>query len=334
MITEKEFNISNKNYVKKDFPVIYEELLDLCTRVSNRWNPDSSDESDPGIVLLKLLAFIADKNNYNIDKNVLECFLPSVTQETSARNLFEMNGYEMQYYISAITPISFRYSNDLEYSFTLKKYNTVLTSEDNSINYTLIEDCQIGSPNVPYTAKAIEGTLEFLTVGDSNIIQLNNLDDNNRIYFPETRVAQNGIFITNNGDSIPWERVINLHSQELGNKYYKFGYDSGRSLPYIEFPSDISKLIGTGLIIRYVITRGAEGNISASTLKVLASPDKMYDNSLYQNEVENFVDYLSVENNESSSNGADPESIDDAYMNFKRTIGTFNTLVTPRDYAN
>ena len=334
MITDKEFNISNKNYVKKDFPIVYEELLDLCTRLSNRWNPDSSDESDPGIVLLKLLAFIADKNNYNIDKNVLECFLPSATQETSARNLFEMNGYEMQYYISAITPISFRYSNDLEYSFTLKKYDTVVTSEDSSINYTLIEDCQISSPNVPYNAKAIEGTLEFLTVGDSTKIQLNNLDDNNRIYFPETRVAQNGIFITNDGDSIPWERVTNLHSQELGNKYYKFGYDSGRSLPYIEFPTDISKLIGTGLIIRYIITRGAEGNISSSTLKVLASPDKMYDNSLYQNEVENFIDYLSIENNESSSNGADPESIDDAYMNFKRTVGTFNTLVTPRDYAN
>ena len=92
--------------------------------------PDQSNESDPGLVLLKLLAFIADKNNYNIDKNVLECFLPSATQETSARNLFEMNGYDMQYYVSATTPISFLYTNDLDNSFTLKKFDTVVTSED------------------------------------------------------------------------------------------------------------------------------------------------------------------------------------------------------------
>ena len=60
----------------------------------------------------------------------------------------------------------------------------------------------------------------------------------------------------------------------------------------------------------------------------------MYDNSASQNEITDFQDYLTINNLEASSNGADPESIDKAYMNFKRTIGTFNTLVTPRDYAN
>ena len=266
MITQTELNISNKQYVDKDFPVVYWELLDLCTKLSNRWMPDQSNESDPGLVLLKLLAFIADKNNYNIDKNVLECFLPSATQETSARNLFEMNGYDMQYYVSATTPISFLYTNDLDSSFTLKKFDTVVTSEDGDINYTLINDCQISYKNITYTAEAIEGTVEFLSVGDSISIQLNNLDDNNRIYFPESMIAQNGIFITNEGSTQTWERVTNLHTQELGNKYFKFGYDSGRSLPYVEFPSDIATLIGTGLNIRYIVSKGAEGNISAGTL--------------------------------------------------------------------
>lgn len=334
MITEQEFTISNKNYVDKDFPVVYSELLDLCEKISTRWNPDTSNESDPGIVLLKLLAFIADKNNYNIDKNVLECFLPSATQETSARNLFEMNGYDMKYYVSSTTPVSFLYTNDLPNSFTLKKYDTVLTSSDGNINYTLIEDCQISYKNVTYTANAIEGTVEFLTVGDLPIIQLNNLDDNNRIYFPESMIAQNGIFITQENSSIPWTKVNNLHTQELGTKCYKFSFDSSKNLPYVEFPEDISNLIGTGLTIRYIVTRGAEGNISANTLTTLSSPDKMYDNTSSQNEILNFTDYLTINNLSSSSNGENPETIDEAYVNFKRTVGTFNTLVTPRDYAN
>ena len=43
---------------------------------------------------------------------------------------------------------------------------------------------------------------------------------------------------------------------------------------------------------------------------------------------------FSVTNNSAASNGADPESLTSAYRNYKKTIGTFDTLVTCRDYMN
>ena len=95
MINETELNISNKSYTNKDFASIYPELLELAKKLTNKWDPSTSNESDPGVVLLKLLAFIGDKNNYYIDKSILETFLPSATQESSMRKLTEMNGYEM-----------------------------------------------------------------------------------------------------------------------------------------------------------------------------------------------------------------------------------------------
>ena len=62
-------DISNMSYTNKDFGTIYPELLELAQKLSYKWDPTTSDESDPCVVLLKLAAIVADKNNYNIDKN-------------------------------------------------------------------------------------------------------------------------------------------------------------------------------------------------------------------------------------------------------------------------
>lgn len=128
--------------------------------------------------------------------------MPSATQESSMRRLCEMNGYNMSYYNSATTTIYFNYKGDLtKYgegdSFTLPKYETTVTDnlEESSVVYTLIEDCTISYSNEWIGAKAIEGSINLLTVGDSNIIQLSHLDANNRVYFPESMVSENSIFI-------------------------------------------------------------------------------------------------------------------------------------------
>ena len=79
MYTEKDFEISNKSYTNKDFESIYPELLDLVKTLTTKWDPSTSNESDPGVLLIKLAAIIADKLNYNLDKNILELFPLSVT---------------------------------------------------------------------------------------------------------------------------------------------------------------------------------------------------------------------------------------------------------------
>ena len=53
MYTEQELQISNKSYTNKDFQTIYPELLDLVPKLTDKWAPMNSNESDPGVVLLK-----------------------------------------------------------------------------------------------------------------------------------------------------------------------------------------------------------------------------------------------------------------------------------------
>ena len=65
MITEFEKQISNLSYTQKDLIAVYDELLTLAKKISYKWDPTISNESDPGVILLKLNALICDKNNYN-----------------------------------------------------------------------------------------------------------------------------------------------------------------------------------------------------------------------------------------------------------------------------
>lgn len=343
MINEDELRIANTSYTNKDFISIYPELLDIAKKISPRWDPSLSNESDPGVVLIKLLAFIGDKLDYNIDKNTLEAFLPSATQEKSVRNLCERNGYFPKYYKSAETNISFRYDGDKitqSNPLVLPAFKTVVTDVDGEISYSLLQDCTIYKNKTYYSAPAIQGVFKDLIVGNKDRILISDLDDNNRVYLPEAMIAENGVFVFNVSDSVSaddsWERVDNLNLVEPSNDsfVFKFGFDSERALPYIEFPVNISDLIGSGLYVKYLITKGAQGNVSANTLTVYTNPLELKGGFNFSSTNGESSDTITVNNFASTVTGHDPETIDEAYNSFKKTVGTFDTLVTCRDYMN
>ena len=332
MLSEKEINISNLSYTKKDFASIYPELVDLVLSLTTRWDPKTSNESDPGVVLTKEAAFIGDKLNYNVDKNILETFMPSATQESSMRKNCESRAYEMEYYNAAETEITFTYNGEaLDSTLTLPKYETVVGSDDDSITYITLEDVEFNADNYVSIVPAIEGTLNQLTVAsdvDEYVIQLTNLDDNNRIYFPVKQVAQNGVFISTDRNP-QWRRVKNLNVEQLGQAVYKFGYSSDKGLPYVEFPSDIASLIDSGLTINYITTSGVDGNVQANYLTKLV---RTQGTSITTEPDSDGTQELYIKNESASINGANPQSVKEAYESYKRTIGVFDTYVTCRDY--
>ena len=335
MYTENELQISNKSYTNKDFQSIYPELLDLVKKLTNKWDPTTSNESDPGVVLLKLGALLADKNNYNIDKNILEAFPLTVTQEANARRLYDMLGYSMDWYKSATTDISITYRGDLfekvdGIKITIPKY-TMFTNAQSSIVYTLVEECIIDQALAPKSVLAIQGTIHDYEVNGVSNITLDNLDSELRLFFTQTNVAQNGIFINNiGGDDSEWSRVDNLQSYELASKIYKFGVMPNTNTCYIQFPQDIGNLIGNGIRIKYILTDGEHGNVQARQIDTPKDTIKI----VWGENTYNITNDLTIKNLQSSFNGVNPQSIDEAYQGYKKTIGTFDTLVTLRDYEN
>lgn len=357
MITNRDLRIENISYTNKDFAQVYPELIDQVKELTDKWDPELTNESDPGVVLLKIAAFVADKTNYNIDKAILEQFPTSVTQESNARKIYDMLGYNMKYYRSATTKISFKYlggNSDLDAlldsdtygGFTFKAFDTTVKTEDD-ITYTLLEDIDITKDNPQKTLiDAIQGRITCLNVSnisDDDInnnsikIQLYNLDDNNRVYFPDRYVAENGIFInkiySNLDNSNYWKRVDNLNDMDLGVRRYKFGFDSSKGLPYIEFPEDIANLIDDGLEIWYIITDGLAGYAKNGTLTELSNYKIVNSNNEVQN-IGNIDPEMYILTNSEAIGARDPETLDEAFINFKKTVGTFNTLLSRRDYAN
>lgn len=126
------------SYTKKDFQTIYPELLDLVKQLTKKWDPSISNESDPGVILIKLNALIADKCNYNIDKNVLECFPLSVTQTHNARQLFEQLGYYMKWYQSATSFVSLKWIGETVsgVSYPIPPF-TMITDDEKTVVYTI-----------------------------------------------------------------------------------------------------------------------------------------------------------------------------------------------------
>ena len=347
MITEKDLEIANTSYINKDFQTIYPELLELTEKLTNLWSPSTSNESDPGLVLLKLGAFLGDKLNYNIDKNTLENYMPSATQESSMWKLCDMMGYPIKYYISATLPVyislskSFSPSDNVSKEISFDPLSLTISNSDNTIVYTITDHFTLSDSVKSVSVNAIEGSVQTLTIsGNENetLVQLANLDDNNRVYFPETNVAQNGIFIEDAETEEFWSLVDNLNTVEPLTQCFKFGYDSIKGFPYIEFPTYISEIIGQGLTIKYIISSGNNGNVKARTLNSITYVGTDIANKLslfnVDSESATINDILSVSNNYASLNGSNPQSIDEAYEGFKKTIGTFDTLVTSRDYAN
>ena len=336
--------ISNISYTNKDFQTVYPELLDLVKKLTNKWDPSLSNESDPGVILLKLNALIADKNNYNIDKNVLECFPTSVTQPSNARRLYDSLGYRMHWYRSATTSIGLQLkSTDNIDGFKIIDQFTMLTDTTGEITYTLTQDILLSTAakqvaQVHY-GNAIEGRVKDFTVNNvdsANDISLDNLDSDLRLYFTDLNVAENGIFIKRSSDSSwnAWTRVDNLASQPLNSMVYEFGVVPNGSACYIQFPEDISTLMGDSdtFRVKYILSSGEAGNIKANVIRafyddITGSEDSDGNTQVINNQIR-------IVQAEGTLDGADPEDLDLAYKNYKRTIGTFNTLVTRRDYEN
>ena len=358
-------DISNMSYTNKDFGTIYPELLEIAQKLSYKWDPTTSDESDPGVVLLKLAAIIADKNNYNIDKNILETFPKSVTQLETARQLYEQLGYSMRHYISAETTISIALNEEPELdaemlgvdenyltndawlksksrSYDIPRF-TMISDNSDEIVYTVTEPITISSDHKLKDFPAIQGVIQSYTVNNDPVIMSSALDYENRLYFNDTNVAENGIFIASAGteDYYKWYAVDNLSIQPMGSFCYKFGVSPSDGRCYIEFPSDAENLIGEGIVLKYVTSLGRLGNVGKNRLKKFFSDTSAYvyltengSNTNANNQIQMTGDNVTILNYNSANDGRDPETLEEAYVNYEKIKTTFDTLVSLSDYTN
>ena len=70
--------INGIDVTSREYNTILEDLIRTIPNVSQIWN--STDENDPGIVLLKLMSMVGDILSYRQDKSVAEVY-PATVKE-------------------------------------------------------------------------------------------------------------------------------------------------------------------------------------------------------------------------------------------------------------
>lgn len=132
-------------YTSRDYSAIMEEFWSLVPKLTDLWKPEA--DADPGVVLGKYLASIADMLGVNLDWLANEIFGPSVTQRKNAEKLFSLIGYTLGWYIAARTEVTFTNNSttgmQLDFGFnganfaTLNAY-TDITQQPRVITYNIL----------------------------------------------------------------------------------------------------------------------------------------------------------------------------------------------------
>ena len=224
----KSFETDYKNglvsYTSRDYNSLINEFWDLVPKLTDLWKPEAS--ADPGVVIGKYIASVADMLGVNLDWAVNEMYAPTVSQRKNAEKLFALIGYNLGYYTAARTEVTFTNNSEgpmeLDFGFngsnfcTLTAY-TDITNQSRVINYNILprtssySDAQSRSsrsvlteqldvfadtdrvvlqPNESVTRVAIEGELRYYSISVQEVKKNNYI-----ITLPSQHVDTTAIWI-------------------------------------------------------------------------------------------------------------------------------------------
>lgn len=125
-------------YTSRDYESIMEDFWDMVPKMTELWNPtpdkytvksfqnghevekevwNPEANADPGVVLGKWTASIADMLGTNLDWLANEVYAPSVSQRKNAQRIFSLIGYELGWYTAARTEVTFVNTSDSNIKF-------------------------------------------------------------------------------------------------------------------------------------------------------------------------------------------------------------------------
>lgn len=316
------------NYEDKEFKEIYSEVVENVKTLTSKWDPSISDESDPGVVILKAFALFLDKVNYKINYRNAQNSVKDATDSAEAKKLFYDLGYQMKRKKSATGNLSIRYIGSEERA-TLNLF-TQFSNSTGSQNYTSVRTTNLINKLGTALVKVQEGVPNRYTYEGVSIFSIDDLTTNLRLSLEEVgEVSENGIVICSQQyikdgyvQTSDWLNVEdNTFTAVETDNIFSIGHTS-EGKAYIQFYEESLPALKNGIGIWIISSSGSAGNIPKNTINQIIS-------ELGENiSAEDFVI-----SHEEFSNGLDEESISSAANNYYDTFGINNSLISERDYS-
>lgn len=298
-------------YNRRDAYSILEYLKLQAEQLSGGKWTDFSD-GDIGTIFLRMLAYLADMNNFQIDKVVSELYLSTVTERASAIALASLVGYEPRHFESAYSTITMTNSNediDIPDGTIIPKYS-MFTDSANEIRFYNLEEA------VFYNNKASFDIYQ----GDhiSHSYTIDNITELGRIYLDEYNIGINTMSLIIDG--VTWNRVDDVRYAK-GNLCFSVHITVDKVL-YIQLPAYWPDYVtrGTNIKLDYLLSDGENGRIGKNVITKLGAISSPYSSNMFIKECT------------SSEGGYNPETVEEMKDSIPKHARTMNTIVTINDF--
>ena len=103
--------------------------------MTDKWT--DFNESDTGMVLVELMAGLADMLGFYLDKSTLECYITSVKQRKNGAGILALIGYKMKMTNSCVTTGRFVLPKVYEEDVVIPRYTqvTAVLADKSEIKY-------------------------------------------------------------------------------------------------------------------------------------------------------------------------------------------------------
>lgn len=314
------------DYSQKDFIDTYEDLISIIQSSTTKWDPQATNESDPGLIIVKLLALLEDKFNYKFDMAQAQGYIDTVSDPQYAQDLFRMLGYVMKSARTSRGNIYITLKESNEEPIHIPRH-TVVTNATKSINFFTLKDIYIPENTVITSSKEVPvayGSPFQISKDGITDFTLKDIDEDGRLPLGQTNLPQNGVFIytvgTSEGAEVlydEWKYYDLAITATKNTKYYTISTLESNET-YIQFPKDFDTLIGTSKIrVFATYTEGVNSNIPEKTLSRFEDED---------------LDKLFiVKQPKPFENGQDSETITEARINYYKQKDICDTIITAND---
>lgn len=341
-IQKTNYDAVKIDYTDKDYINILNDLINSIPGITQKWK--STDESDPGMILVKLMAMVGDMLFYNQDMQSLEVYPNSVTQRKNAASIYKLIGYKMRWYKSAVLEANI--VNTFSNSATMPRFCT-FTTEDNETTYTTFEQYELPSNT---TNNGLETLIELVQGVPVTPVRTSNnpypeagkpwhsiygynytTDDiiNNRIYLKDANIDQDHIILIDDQNEI-WELRENIYLTTNVGRFFEFGIDVNDQA-YIELIDYYKNFNVSKFKIFYVKSAGETGQIYANTLKNITGNVWSRGGSPASPVIYNVSSFIHFTHYDSTV-GYNPETPDEARKNSVKYQNTLDTLITLADF--
>ena len=369
-MADKGYSRGLVNYTSRDYQSLVDEFWRIVPTLTDLWKPEA--DSDPGVVLGRYLASVADMLGVNLDWCVSQLLAPSVTQRKIAEKLFGLIGYELGFYTAACTEITFTNASDVDIVFDLgfngSNFATVnaytdITNQSRVITYNILPltssygnsntrshrsiltenldvfaDTDVVSlrPGESATRVAIEGELR------SYSLSVQQVKDSNYVFtLPSQHIDTTAIWIKSKSSqtatdflTTQWIQVSSAADFIQPEPRFAVTYDSysNAQIQISNYLNQLENYDNNWLTVYWIDCSGVIGCVGEDVLSNLLLAKS--------DQIDTESGNITISNlsntvelpNTFTVTGKSPETAKEAYYNSRNYINTFDSLVTLPDY--